>query len=88
MLGTSLVVWWLGFHTSTAGGTGLILGRGTMIPHAARQGQKKKIDMSLFILSPKYIPVIIPMTYNQEKSKEQFSSGSGQRGKDLKITMK
>ena len=39
--GTSLAVQWLRLRTSTAGGTGLIPGRGTKIPHAVRCGQKK-----------------------------------------------
>ena len=34
-IGTSLAVQWLRLHTSTAGGTGLIPGQGTKIPHAA-----------------------------------------------------
>ena len=32
--GTSLVVQWLGHHASNAGGTDLIPGQGTRIPHA------------------------------------------------------
>ena len=39
--GTSLAVQWLRLHTSTAGGVGLILGRGNKIPQAAWHGQKK-----------------------------------------------
>ena len=39
--GNSLEVQWLGIHTSTAGGTGSIPGRGTKIPHAARRSQKQ-----------------------------------------------
>ena len=39
---TSLVVQWLGLCTSTAGGSGSILGHGTKIPHAMQHGQKKK----------------------------------------------
>ena len=38
--GTSLVVQWLRLRASTAGGTGLILGWGTKIPHAERCSQK------------------------------------------------
>ena len=38
---TSLVVQWLGLCTSTAGGSGSILGHGTKIPHAMQHGQKK-----------------------------------------------
>ena len=43
-LGTSLAVQWLRLRTSSAGGSGLIPGRGTKIPHAVRHGQggKKK----------------------------------------------
>ena len=39
-LGNSLAVQWLGLWASTTGGTGSIPGRGTKIPHAARQSQK------------------------------------------------
>ena len=39
--GTSLAVLWLGLHTSNAGVTGSIPGRGTKISHAARCGQNK-----------------------------------------------
>ena len=35
------MVQWLGLHTSTAGGTGLIPGRGTKIPHAEWHSQNK-----------------------------------------------
>ena len=40
---TSLVVQWLRFHVSTAGSTGLILVRGTKIPHGAQCRQKPKV---------------------------------------------
>ena len=40
--GNSLVVWWLGLHASTAGGLGLIPGRGTKIPQDVRRGQQQK----------------------------------------------
>ena len=40
VLGTSLVVQWLRFCASSAGGTGSILGWGTGIPHATWHGQK------------------------------------------------
>ena len=40
--GASLVVQWLRLHPSIAGGTGLIPGLGTKIPHAAWYGQKNK----------------------------------------------
>ena len=33
-IGPSLAVQWLGLRASTAGGTGLIPGQGTKIPHA------------------------------------------------------
>ena len=39
--GTSLAVWWLRSHTSTARGTGLIPSEGSKIPHAARCRYKK-----------------------------------------------
>ena len=39
---TSLAVQCLRLHASTAGGAGLIPGRGTKIPHAAQSGQKNK----------------------------------------------
>ena len=45
--GTSLVVQWLRLPASTAGGTGLIPGLGTTIPHAVRHGQKKKNEQVL-----------------------------------------
>ena len=40
--GTSLAVQWLRLRTSTTGGTGLIPGQGTKIPHAAWCSQKKR----------------------------------------------
>ena len=40
--GTSLVVQWVRPYTSTAGGVGLILGRGTKIPHAPWPKKNKK----------------------------------------------
>ena len=45
--GISLVVQWLRLRDSTAGGTGLILGLGTKIPHAAGRGQKLKTNKKL-----------------------------------------
>ena len=36
---------WLRLHASTAGGTDLIPGRGTKIPHAAWCSQKKKVHL-------------------------------------------
>ena len=39
---TSLVVQWLRFCASNAGGAGSSPGRGTKIPHAVQHGQKKK----------------------------------------------
>ena len=42
-IGNSLAVQWLGLWASTAGGTGLIPGRGAKIPHATRCGQNKQI---------------------------------------------
>ena len=41
-IGNSLVVQWLGLHTSTAGGPGSIPGRETKIPKAVWRSQKKK----------------------------------------------
>ena len=41
-LGSSLAVRWLGLRTSTAGGTGLIPGRGARILHAVQCGKKKE----------------------------------------------
>ena len=40
--GTSLAVQWLSLHTSNEGGTGLIPGQRTKIPHAMRCGCQKK----------------------------------------------
>ena len=42
LLGTSLVVQWLGPHASTAGSKGSVPGQGTMIPQAKQQDKKKK----------------------------------------------
>ena len=42
-MGTSLAVKWLRLRASTAGGSGLIPGRGTKIPHA----MAKKINQSI-----------------------------------------
>ena len=39
--GDSLAVQWLGLHASTAGGMGLIPGRGTKIPQTVPHGQNK-----------------------------------------------
>ena len=39
--GTSLAVQWLSLCTSNAGSMGLIIGRGTKIPHVKRCGWKK-----------------------------------------------
>ena len=41
---TSLVVQWLGLHTSSAGGVGLIPGWGTNIPHVVWRDQQKQTD--------------------------------------------
>ena len=42
MTGTSLVVQWLGFHASTAGGAGSVPGGGTKMPHATQCSQEIK----------------------------------------------
>ena len=42
--GTYLVIYWLRFHASTAGGMGSIPDQGTKIPHATWHGQKRKIN--------------------------------------------
>ena len=47
IIGTSLVVQWLGLHTSNAGGVGLIPGHGTKIQHAVWCGQKKNDKIEL-----------------------------------------
>ena len=44
MNGNSLVVQLLRLCAPNAGGMGSIPGQGTKIPHAARRGQKKKIN--------------------------------------------
>ena len=49
---TSLMVQWLRLCTSNAGRAGSILGRGTKIPHASWQGQKKKTDKNPRAPSP------------------------------------
>ena len=46
--GHSLVVQWLGLHTSTARGTGLISGQGTKVPQTVQRGQKKHTHQQLF----------------------------------------
>ena len=46
--GTSLVVQWLRPCASTAGGTGLIPGQGTKIPHAKQQGLLGSLPSSCF----------------------------------------
>ena len=46
-LGNSLAVQWLGFCTSTAGGTGLIPSRGTKILHAMQCDQKEKKEKKM-----------------------------------------
>ena len=45
-LGTSLVVQWLRFHSSTAGDAGLIPGQRTEIPHAPWHGPPKSMSIS------------------------------------------
>ena len=42
--GTSLVVQWLRFHASNAGGVGLGPGWGTKIPHAVRMHEKNDVS--------------------------------------------
>ena len=37
--GTSLVIQWLGFHVSNAGGAGSLPSQGTQIPHAVQCSQ-------------------------------------------------
>ena len=51
-LGTSLVVQWLRLHASNAGGTGLIPGQGSKIPHGERP--KKERGVSLLMNKIKY----------------------------------
>ena len=41
-MGNSLAGQWLRLHTSTAGGTGLIPGQGTKVPHGVQCSPKKK----------------------------------------------
>ena len=54
MAWTSLMVQWLRLHTSAAGGTGLIPGRGNKVLHAAWCAQKRKklkeMSMAFFYL--------------------------------------
>ena len=56
--GTSLEVQLLRLCASTAWGTGLILGQGTKIPHAARWLEKKKSKKTKFILKKKRLKFI------------------------------
>ena len=51
-LGTSLVVQWLRLRASTAGGTGLIPGWGTKIPHAVWPKKKKSLYLVLQNVAP------------------------------------
>ena len=51
ILGTSLVIQWLIFHTSTLGGTGLIPGWRTKIPHAAQCGPKTRKRLKCHLLA-------------------------------------
>ena len=44
---TSLAVQWLRLHTLSAGGTGLMPGWGTKIPHAVQCSQKKYLKIKL-----------------------------------------
>ena len=44
-VGTSLAVQWLGLRASTAGGVGLIPGRGAKISHAVQRGRKKNYSV-------------------------------------------
>ena len=44
----TLAVQWLRLRASCAGGTGLIPGQGTKIPHAMQQKKKKKKKKELF----------------------------------------
>ena len=52
------MVQWLGFHASTAGDTGSIPGRGTKIPQAMWQGQKK---------TKKETPTVAPQWFEEDK---------------------
>ena len=47
--GTSLVVQWLRLHIPSAGGLGLILGQGTISPHAATKTQCSQINKYIFL---------------------------------------
>ena len=51
------MVQWLRPCASTTGGTGLIPGWGTMIPHAMRRGQQKKVLEELLKLGRGYMEV-------------------------------
>ena len=51
-LGTFLMVQWLGFHTSTAGGAGSIPGPGTKISHAKWQGLPYPAEKDVYQLGP------------------------------------
>ena len=51
------MVQWLRRCASTAGGTGLIPGWGTMTLHAMRRGQKKKVLEELLKLDHGYMEV-------------------------------
>ena len=51
-LETSLMVQWLGLHTSTAGGAGSIPGLGTKISHAKWQGLPYPAEKDVYQLGP------------------------------------
>ena len=59
--GTSPEVQWLRLQTSNAGGAGLILGRGTKIPHAGWRGEKEKI-----ICLTRWDPSPFPLVFQKQ----------------------
>ena len=58
-LGTSLAVQWLGFHASTAGGTGLIPIQRTKILHVVQCDQKREKEKELALKSDNFIQVLL-----------------------------
>ena len=53
--GNALAVQWLGLQASTAGGRGLIPGRGTKIPQVAWCGKKEKKYDRMDMCGPEYL---------------------------------
>ena len=71
--GTSLVVQWLRLHTPKAGGTGLIPGRRTKIPHAKTVWLENQNQKSSIIYSKKLFAHHIRFLLKDSKSNFSFN---------------